>query len=239
VSIAATYSEGFRRPTLNELYRNFRVGDILTLANADLSPERARGFDAAAIVTGLDRKLYLRSGVFCTFISENVSNVTLNVTPTLITRQRQNVGETRACGFESDWNFVVTNEFTLSGGYLYVDSRVTDYPANPALEGLLVPQVAPHQFGLQLNYSPAKIGTIGLQMRASSSQYDDDLNQFPLAGFATADVFFSRPLTSKVEFFAAIENLFDTKIESGRTPVLTLASPRTARAGLRFRFGRR
>jgi dTDP-L-rhamnose 4-epimerase len=28
LSIAGTYSEGFRRPTLNELYRNFRVGDI-------------------------------------------------------------------------------------------------------------------------------------------------------------------------------------------------------------------
>jgi outer membrane receptor protein involved in Fe transport len=239
LSIASTYSEGFRRPTLNELYRNFRVGDILTLANPNLNAERARGFDGAAIVTGLARKLYIRAGAFCTFVSENVSNITLSAGPTLIIRQRENVGETRACGFEADWNFVATKELTLSGGYLFVDSRVTDFPANPVLEGLLVPQVAPHQFGAQLKYSPTKIGTIGLQIRANSSQYDDDLNQFRLAGFGTADVFFSRRLTSKIEFFAAVENLFDSKIESGKTPVLTLASPRTARVGLRFRFGRR
>ena len=239
LSIAATYSEGFRRPTLNELYRNFRVGDILTLANPNLSAERARGFDTAAIITAFDRKLYVRAGMFCTFISENVSNVTLSAGPTLTIRQRQNVGETRACGFEADWNFAVTKELTLSGGYLFVDSRVTDFPANTALEGLRIPQVAPHQLGLQLKYSPAKIGTIGLQVRANSFQYDDDLNQFRLAGFGTADVFFSRRLTSKIEIFGAVENIFDTKIESGRTPVLTLASPRTARAGLRFRLGRR
>jgi outer membrane receptor protein involved in Fe transport len=239
LSIAATYSEGFRRPTLNELYRNFRVGDIVTLANANLRAERARGFDAAAIITAFDQKLYVRSGAFCTFVSENVSNVTLSAGPTLIIRQRQNVGKTRSCGFESDWNFVVTKDLRISGGYLFVDSRVTDFPANTALEGLLVPQVAPHQLGLQLKYSPAKVGTFGLQIRASSSQYDDDLNQFRLAGFTTADVFLSRRLTSNIEIFGAVENLFDTKIESGRTPVLTLASPRTARAGLRFRFGRR
>ena len=239
LSVAATYSEGFRRPTLNELYRNFRVGDILTLANADLNAERAHGFDAAAIISGFDRKLYVRTGGFCTFISENVSNVTLNVSPTLITRQRQNAAATRACGFEADWNFIVLKQLTVSGGYLFVDSRVTDFPVNSALEGLFVPQVAPHQFGSQLKYSPAKIGTIGLQVRANSSQYDDDLNQLKLAAFATVDVFFSRRLTSKVEFFGAVENLFDTDIESGKTPVLMLASPRTARVGLRFRLGRR
>jgi outer membrane receptor protein involved in Fe transport len=239
VSVAATYSEGFRRPTLNELYRNFRVGDILTLANSNLNAERARGFDAAVIVTGFDRKFYVRSGMFCTFISGNVSNVTLNIAPTLITRQRQNIGETRACGLEADWNFIITKEMTLSGGYLFVDSRVTEFPANPVVEGLLVPQVAPHQFGSQFKYTRAKIGTFALQVRANSSQYDDDLNQFKLAAFATADVFYSRRITSKVEIFGAVENLFDAEIESGRTPVLTLASPRTARLGMRFRFGRR
>jgi outer membrane receptor protein involved in Fe transport len=165
--------------------------------------------------------------------------VTLNIAPALITRQRQNVGETRACGFEADWNFIITSEFTFSGGYLFVDSRVTEFPANRALEGLLVPQVAPHQFGSQFKYTNAKIGTLALQVRANSSQYDDDLNQFNLAAFATADVFYSRRITSNLEIFGAVENLFNTEIESGRTPVLTLASPRTARVGLRVRFGRR
>ena len=34
---------GFRAPTLNELYRQFRVGTVLTLANNQLGPERLVG----------------------------------------------------------------------------------------------------------------------------------------------------------------------------------------------------
>src|SRR3954447_16980089 len=36
----------FRAPTLNELYRNFRVGNVLTLANPDLTPEGLVGVEA-------------------------------------------------------------------------------------------------------------------------------------------------------------------------------------------------
>ena len=238
VSLASTFSEGFRRPTLNELYRNFRVGDILTLANADLRPERARSFDAAAIISGFERRLYFRGGMFCTTISGNVANATLTVTPTLITRQRQNIGRTRSCGLEADGNFQPASNLRISGGYLFVDSRVVSFPVNTALQGLRIPQIARHQFSSQLTYKAPMNTTLALQFRAASAQFDDDLNQFRLKGFATFDVFASRRFGSKVEVFAAVENLFDSKIESGRTPVLTLASPRTLRLGLRLRLGR-
>ena len=39
-------SSGFRAPTLNELYRQFRVGAVLTLANDQLGPERLVGGEA-------------------------------------------------------------------------------------------------------------------------------------------------------------------------------------------------
>ena len=40
VSAWGSFGSGFRAPTLNELYRQFRVGAVLTLANDDLGPER-------------------------------------------------------------------------------------------------------------------------------------------------------------------------------------------------------
>ena len=43
---AAAYS-GFRPPTLNELYRPFRVGNDITEANAGLKPEKLYGGEAA------------------------------------------------------------------------------------------------------------------------------------------------------------------------------------------------
>ena len=238
VSIAGTISTGFRRPTLNELYRNFRVGDVLTLANADLRAERATGGDGAVIVNGFERRMFLRSTIFCTGVSRNVSNVTISVTPTLITRQRQNIGRTRSCGIESDGEFKLSDHVRLSGGYLFVDARVISFPANTLLEGLYVPQVARHQFTFQGEYSNPQVITASVQFRSASSQFDDDLNQFRLAGFATVDAFVSRKLGKDVNIFFAAENLFDSRIESGRTPVLTVASPRTARVGLRLRFGK-
>ena len=238
ISIAGTISSGFRRPTLNELYRNFRVGDVLTLANADLRAERATGGDGSLIVNGFDRRLFIRTGVFCTRVSGNVSNVTIGMTPTLITRQRQNVGRTRSCGIESDGEFKVTDHVRVSGGYLYVDARVTSFPANTLLEGLYVPQIAPHQFTFQAVYSNPRLIAASVHFRSASSQFDDDQNQFRLSGFATVDAFVSRKLGENFNIFFAVENLFDSRAESGRTPVLTIASPRTARIGLRIRVGK-
>ena len=238
VSIAGTISTGFRRPTLNELYRNFRVGDVLTLANAALVAERATGFDGAVIANGFHQRLFFRSSIFCTTVSRNVSNVTLTVTPSLITRQRQNIGRTRSCGIESDGEFKLSGQVRLSGGYLFVDSRVTSFPANTALEGLRVPQIPGHQFTFQAEYSNTRIATIAMQFRSASSQFDDDQNQFRLSSFALVDVFGSRRLTNNIAVFAAVENLSGTRVESGRTPVLTLSSPRTLRIGLRMRFGK-
>src|SRR4029079_4719657 len=46
VNLWGDVSSGFRAPTLNELYRQFRVGTVLTLANDQLGPERLVGAEA-------------------------------------------------------------------------------------------------------------------------------------------------------------------------------------------------
>ena len=236
VSVAGNIGSGFRRPTLNELYRNFRVGDVLTLANAALRAERAFGGDAAVLVKAFEDRFFLRTGMFCADVSKNVSNVTLSSTPTLITRQRQNVGRTRSCGLEADGQWKINEKVRLSGGYLFADARVVSFPANETLEGNFIPQVPRHQFTFQGEYQDPKIATVSMQFRESSSQFDDDLNQFRLAGFATVDALVSRQLGPRFSIFGAVENLFDARIESGRTPVVTLTSPRTFRVGVRFHW---
>ena len=47
--LRASGYRSFRAPTLNELYRDFRVGNALTQANANLRPERLVGVE-----TGFD-----------------------------------------------------------------------------------------------------------------------------------------------------------------------------------------
>ena len=239
VSVSGVFSTAFRQPTLNELYRSFRVGNVVTLANDSLTAERATSGEAAVIVRAFDSRVYLRTGPFCTRIANTVSNITLATTPSLITRQRQNVGSTRSCGLESDLRLDPSREWSISAGYLFVDSIVTAMPGNATLVGLELPQVARHSLTAQLKYAPRKVGTFSAQFRASSPQWDDDLNTLRLRGYTTLDLSASRSLSSKATVYVAAQNVTDRRIESGRTPVLTLAQPRTFRVGLRLSSGKK
>ena len=236
ISFAATLTSGFRQPTLNELYRSFRVGNILTLANENLRAEHASDVEAAVIGNALDARLYLRTGPFCTRIDDPVSNVTLTITPMLITRQRQNLGRTRTCGWEGDVQFRPISGLELGGGFLLVNPRVI-HGSSPELDGLLVPQVPRQQYTAQARYSRDPFGTVSVQVRGSGPQFEDDQNLLPLKGYVTVDAFASHNISHSFAIYVAGENIFDTRIEAGRTPVLTLAQPRTFRIGLRMRFG--
>ena len=134
----------FRPPTLNELYRNFRQGNTLTLANSGLTAEQLTGAEAGASYSAWHERLSVRGTLFWSDISDPIANVTLSTTPSLITQQRQNLGETRSRGAELDAEARLTSTVTLSGGLQYVDATVTSFPANTQLVGLLVPHVPRH-----------------------------------------------------------------------------------------------
>ncbi len=53
LSVWGDIGSGFRAPTLNELYRQFRVGTVLTTANDQLGPERLIGGEAGISLTPL------------------------------------------------------------------------------------------------------------------------------------------------------------------------------------------
>jgi len=144
LSLYANVTRAFRQPTLNELYRSFRVGDVLTLANENLRAERLTGGEAGASFSAFKQKLSTRAAFFWTEMTRPVANVTLTITPSLITRQRQNLGRTRSRGLELEWDARLTNRWTVTGGYLFADASVLSFPVNTALEGRLIPQVARH-----------------------------------------------------------------------------------------------
>lgn len=230
---AAAY-RGFRAPTLNELYRAFRVGDVLTLANEDLRAERLEGAETGAIFTSEDGRLTSRGVLFWMEVDQTVANVTLSVTPGLITRQRRNLGRTRSRGLEMEGTARVGDRWTLSGGYLLSDATVESAPGDSALVGLRLSQVPRHQASLQLRFADPDLASLGLQARWTGDQFDDDRNQFRLGSFFTLDALLARSVREGVEVFLAAENLLDEEFEIGRTPIRTLGPPRTVRLGMRF-----
>ena len=230
-SVFALASKSFRAPTLNELYRGFRIGNVVTNANENLEAESAVNFETGASFNKND--FYLRGSFFLAAIENPVANVTLSVTPNLITRQRQNAGQTRAGGIEieGEKRFRL---ISISVGYLLTDSRVTEFPSNRALENLFVPQVARHQFTFQTNYA-RKNWTLAFQGRVSSAQFDDDLNTFELEPFFQLDTFLAKRFKENWQVFAAVENLFNSRYSIAKTPVRSVSAPINFRIGFRYK----
>jgi outer membrane receptor protein involved in Fe transport len=239
LSLYVSASRAFRAPTLNELYRSFRVGDVLTLANENLSAERLTGVEAGASADLLKQRLNVRANVFWSEITRPIANVTLSVAPGLITRQRQNLGRTRSRGLEVEFESRPFERFTLSGGYLFADAIVQEFPANILLEGLLIPQVPRHQLTLQARYVNPSLVTFGLQARASGGQFDDDQNRFRLNKYFTLDALLSRRFARGFEAFIAAENIFNTRYDIGLTPVRTTGPPLLVRFGFKLQLGSR
>lgn len=226
---AAGYG-AFRAPTLNELYRSFRVGDTQTLANANLTAERLVGGEA-----GIDwerGRVHARVVVYRASVRDPVANVTIRSTPQLITRQRQNLGETRSQGFTSDLT-ASWRAFQFGAGYALTDAKVIEFSAAPELEGNAVAQVPRHQWTAQAR--GAVLGfDASVQARYGGSQFEDDLNTLVLERYFVLDARVGRRIRGDIEVFVAAENLANSRYPVGLTPLETLGPPRIVRAGVRL-----
>ena len=232
-ALNASVYRAFRAPTLNELYRNFRVGNVLTLANPALTGEHLTGGEAGVSQLLWQNRLTLRGNFFWSDISDPVANVTLTNTPVLITRQKENLGVTQARGFELSGSWQVTAQMQVTGAYLFVNSTVLSYSANPALQGNFLPQVPQNQFSFQASYT-GKTWNAGIQARFLGNQFDDDQNLLPLGRAFSLDAQVSRRLGKSTSVFFAVQNLTNDRFGIAATPVLTVGPPIFVRGGIRF-----
>jgi outer membrane receptor protein involved in Fe transport len=237
LSLSASVYRAFRAPTLNELYRSFRVGDTLTLANEKLEAERLTGGEGGIGWQDAGR-VRMRLVGYWTETVNPITNYTLTVTPTLITRERRNLGRTRSRGIEAETEFQIDSHWNITAGYLYADTSVLEAPQDARLVGLWIPQVPHHQFTLQTTWSNPRYVTASMQFRAAGKQYDDDQNRFVLDGYALVDLLVDRNLTKGIDLFFAVQNALNQRYAVGRTPLETIGAPRLYRGGVRLRLGK-
>lgn len=219
LALSASAYQSFRAPTLNELYRGFRVGNVVTLPNAGLAAEELTGFEAGA------RARNVRLTLFVMDVTNAIANVTIANDAGTITRQRRNLGASRSVGAELDGEWRFGRDVRASAGLMFVDAEVRE----GELRGKRVPQVPRHQASAQLSWR-----TFGAQLRWSGMQYDDDLNELALASYVVTDVFAAIPIGAGIDATIAVENLFDEDVEVSATPVVSLGQPRAWRVGLRY-----
>jgi outer membrane receptor protein involved in Fe transport len=244
VSVTGSMYRAFRAPTLNELYRNFRLANVLTLNNPHLSAERLTGAEAGVNITTLERKLDLRGTFFWSDIVDPVENVTINPTSSPVLRQKENLGRIRARGVELDSVLHVGRAVQISAGYEFTAATVVNYTVPPGAISLLgnkVAQVPRNVFTWEARYwNPSRI-MLSLQGRFVGNQFDDDQNQYPLGRFYTMDLQVGRNVTRNLEVFVAAENILDQRYNVANTPtangsLFNIGPPLLYRIGLRLNF---
>ena len=147
---------------------------------------------------------------------------------------RKNLGQIESRGVSLDFGLAPRRWLAVDGGYQYAHATVTRGETDL---GHWIPEVARNMGTLNLRAFKPRIGTLSLQSRMSGRQYDDDANASMLHGYFRLDAYGSHAFGSRLELFAAGENLFDRNIEVAKTPTTTLATPRVARVGFNVKLG--
>lgn len=233
---AAGYT-GFRVPTLNELYRPFRVGNAVTEANAELEPERLLGGEA-----GLEWRpagsVRISGTAFYNRLEDAIGNITLGFGPGTfdpggfipsggVLRQRQNVDLVTAPGFELTGEWQIAPPLRLRASYLFTQPTI-DEANERSLIGNLLAQTPEHVVTGAIEWRPAAKWLVTTNARHTGRQFEDDQNTAELADFIQVDAGVSYEFATTASAALKIENLFNTEIETGKSPdgLVSIGAPR-------------
>ena len=242
---AAAY-RGWRLPTLNELYRPFRVGADATAANAALSPEHLDGYEAGATLRPA-RALALSATWFDNRLTDAIANVTGGQGPGTfpqvgfvgaggVYRVRRNLDAIRSRGVEVDaeWRH---GAIGARASWSHTAARVEASGAASPLNGLRPAQTPLDQVSATLDWRRRDQAAASLTLRHVAPQFEDDANSRTLAPATTLDAFAALPLAKELVIEARAENLTDTRVEAGISgaDIVERATPRTLWLGVRYR----
>jgi vitamin B12 transporter len=236
---------GWRLPTLNELYRPFRVGADATAANELLNPERIKGAEIGADMRVDDFTLSVTG--FINRLDNAIANVTRGQGPGNFPgvgfvatggsyRQRQNLDAINSKGVEVEASLRL-DDVTLNAGYAYVDAMVLSSGVAAALNGLRPAQVPQHFANAGVQYTRGKF-KFDANLRYMAGQFEDDANIRRLKFAVTADAGAQFDLSDQFAVELRGENLFDAEVQAAISDagIIERANPRTIWLGLKAKI---
>jgi outer membrane receptor protein involved in Fe transport len=182
LSLRSSAYFGWRLPTLNELFRPFRVGADATAANPLLEPERLRGIEAGA--------QYRRGGfgvsvtAFANRLSDAIANVTLGHGPGTFPgvgfvagdyKQRQNIDRLTVRGIELSAD-ARSGPWFVRADSSYSVARVGARGSAAALDGLRPAQTPRLTISTSFGWSSGR-RSASVLIEHVGAQYDDDLKR--------------------------------------------------------------
>jgi len=236
---------GFRAPTLNELYRPFRVGNDVTEANPDLKPETLKGVEAGI---GGDGPIHWSGTLFYNWLKDPVTNVTIGIGPGVFPiaglipaggtlRQRQNAGEIKAYGFEGEVSGDVTPALSWRAAVAATHARVDGGTVVPQLTGLRPAETPQLTVTAGLDWRPLDRLNVVLDARYEGDRWDDDINTRKLGGGTEVDFRTGWRVAPNAEVYLAVDNLANANLDvaTAGDGTLSYAAPRMIRVGFSYR----
>jgi len=244
---AALYS-GFRPPTLNELFRPYRVGNVVTLNNTALSPETLYGAEAG--LGGEGGAFRWSATGFYNRLVDPVTNVTLHDGPYQdplagyvpaggSVLERENVGAVNAYGLEGEARWSLSQAVDARGAVSLTHARVDGGSAAAQLTGLRPAETPAVVATAGLDARPFPCLTLTLDARYEGQRFVDDRNTLPLAPSTVADARLDWTVTRMVTLYVAAANLFNAAVQQNNVAggPLSYGPPRAVTLGIRIAGG--
>src|SRR5499427_3467407 len=243
VSVWGDIGAGFRAPTLNELYRRFSKGTVLTLPNFALGPERLVGGELGVNLEPV-RNATIRLTWFNNRVHNPVSNITILTQGANVTVQRQNLGKTEIQGFQADAEYRL-GKWRFTGGYLFDNATIVENDNNPLLVGKFLQEVPKNRGTYRISFVDPKLAIVTFGMQFVGLQFDtgDDTNTRAVPGYSypglpsynVSELTITRGLGRNVDVFFGAQNLFNEQYIVATLPT-TIGSPRLVNGGIRVRL---
>jgi len=231
---AAAYA-GFRPPSLNELYRPFRVGSDMTNANALLNPEKLYGAEAG---WGGDTDGFVwNATLFWNRLHDAITNVTIGTgAGGGALRERQNAGDIDALGLEADITKQVFSDLRLRAAISLADARVHAGGTAALLDGKRPAQAPLATITAGAVWQPVELLSLSADLRWESARFDDDLNTRRLGSAFVLDLRAAWRFSADWSAYVALNNVTDANIATAidATGVVGYDAPRTVSIGVSY-----
>lgn len=190
-NLRATYSEGFKTPTLKELhYRYIRQMSIisLNLGNTELDPQTSRYVSGGLEYNGTRFSINVTG--YCNWVDNMITLVTIPLSQApgdlVVTydparvRQYQNMDDARTYGVDVNAKWTPIQSLTLTGGYSYLDTEANQYDEeDQVMKHVIIDGMAHHRATVSAIWTHAwrrsnyRLG-IGVYGRIQSKRYYQD-----------------------------------------------------------------
>lgn len=209
-TLRVSYGEGFKAPTLYQLYGDY--------GNEDLLAETAKGFDV-----GVSHKFNDKFDVTANYFKRNTNN---QIDFDLGTYTYSNLGTTSAQGTEVIAMFVPLTNLAVSANYTYTESTDKD-------TGLDLPRRPRHTTSIRSDYTWTNGLATGATIRYVGKAWENAANTNRINSYVLVDATVRYPLTASLELTGRVENVFN---ESYQTAKGYGTYPRAGYVGIKARY---